>query len=305
MVGKKLKQYGQSKGWYLTPDSVFGLYKGYCVTIAQTSALSNPQYKTIIFDTEKMSTEQVNGMQTVLQRIQKENKNSLFQVGETGLSVSLFENLFKIKAEKLDAILDTLFNELEALGVGKPFAQVDTSTLGYYNLSGNGVILTKDQYQTINAEINRANVQEQLERTSYFNGFLGSLLFALPVIAVWVAFTLWLNVIAGFLALLVSFLGYLGYEKFNGKLGPLTKWLLVVSNIIVITAANLASLYFEVRSFGFSLAEAIDLVQNHPETKSVFLQNLGISFVFAVVAWVWIFGSVSVRRNYVDVAEAL
>ena len=269
--------------------------------------MSNPQFKAIVCKPIKLENGQKESLQTSLEINKYKFGYKIFDIGENYLNITYHEIITGTKNKKLEETLEFISGELNQHNVPKFESENNNNSteLGYYNLSGEGVILNKEDYEATKNQFDRINEQEKLERSSYMNGFIGSLLFSLPVIILWVLVAIYFEVFSSAMAILIAIGGYYGYEKFNGKLGIWTKWILVFSNIIVIFLANIGTIYFQLRQYNISFGETLSMIQNNNETQTSFFANLAISLTLGIVGWLWIISSVNTKRNFIQKAEKL
>ncbi|MEL7220266.1 MAG: hypothetical protein AAGJ93_03040, partial [Bacteroidota bacterium] len=239
----------------------------------------------------------------------KENKKKIgckdYEVNDVYVALVFLDTWSSTKADKLDTALECLTNELKRLALRPSFAedQTDFSRYQHYDHSGSGLLLQSDAYQKAKQEIERGNKQRLLERTSYFSGAGGALLFTLPVVIVWVLVAYYFNIITSIGGILISLAAYYGYDKFKGREAIGMKVILVLVTILAIVVANIATVYMQLSEYGLSLAESLELIQYDPEVKDVFISDLGISLFFGLIGIGWVIFGLSTEPDYIQPAE--
>lgn len=282
---------------------MFGIDNNYLFNIYQSSLTSSPQFKTIVCRTENLSENQVSDIRLLFEGKKKGIKYNVFEVRLDFISITFYENLSFTKSDKLNETLRLISEELLVRKIKPKYTSEGSSY--YYNFSGEGVILSKSDFNRLSGEITQAENQNELDRHSYLNGIWGSLLYSLPVIVLWVLLAIYLERLSTGLGLIIAWLGYLGYEKFNGKLGIWTKWILIISNIIVIILANITTTYFMLWRLDIPANQIFNVMVNDTEVKKYFYDNLAISMILGIVGWLWIVVNIKTKRNYIKEAEKL
>lgn len=302
MLTKKLKAFGKEHNWYKTTGAVFGLYKDYSFSIYQSDLSSSPQTKTIVATFDNITEAQQQDLTVFLKENKKAYSYKHFEVGQDYLSIVFIENLRRVKNEKLNQLLEFIVEELQRIDVPKIN---DPASLGYYNLSGKGVLLTPSEYEKIKQDATRQQSKDKLERTSYIQGFFGAFLFTIPVIILWVIVAFYFNYLIAALAIFIAIAASFGYNKFKGKLGVGTKWSIALATILGIFVANIITMILELNYLELDLGQRLQLIFSNEEVRSIFLQNLGMSMVFGALGIWWIVSSVETKPFYIEHAEKL
>lgn len=303
MIYNKLQKFGREKDWYRTKSAIFGNYEGYLFNISQGGIMSNPQFKHITCQTEPMSDNQITELRQLLDNNKKSIKYDLSEVGLDFISVTFYESFLPTKAAKLNETLDFFVKELSERHIKSPFSS--ESSLNHYNLSGTGVLLTQQEFIKQASEIEQAETLDKLNRHSYLNGFLGSLLYSLPIIILWILVAYYLERLGSGLGVIIALVGSLGYDKFKGKLGFWTKWLLILSNVLVIFLANVAVLVFTLWQLDVPFEQMADVYESENGLQKMFKTNLFISMLLGIIGWFWIVSNVETKRNFIEEAKKL
>ncbi|MCB0649501.1 MAG: hypothetical protein KDC49_22685 [Saprospiraceae bacterium] len=307
MIYKSLKKYGQDKNWYRTEDSVFGLYKGFCYNIFQSGIMSSPGYKIILCRTGALDEGQVKNMQQYLSSNKSKFGYNVFEIGQNFIRVTFYENLKMTKISKLEAFIENCTEQLIHQNVGRLIESenISSSDYGFYNHSGEGVVLNNDDFKRIRSEIQQVDGKEEVERSSYLKGFVGAVLFSIPGIILWVLFAIFLEMLSTGFGFIMAFAAYFGYEKFKGKLGPLTKWILIVVTIISILLANLSTIYYQLSGYGVTRSEFISMLQNDEQIISAFKKDAVLGLIIGLIGWLWIIFGLKTKNRFIQPAERL
>ncbi len=303
MIYNRLKKLGQAKGWYRTQSSIFGIHNQFLFNIYQSGIMSSPAFKCIVCRTEPMSEDSAGALRTLLESNKKNGNYDLVEVGTNYISVTFYEHLLPTKVARLEQMLDLLSNELLQRNL-KSFYKT-AENLNYYDLSGEGVFLSTQGFIAKASEMGQNNFEEGLERHSYFQGFIGSLIYSLPVIFLWVVTALFLERLSSGFGTIIALLGHVGYERFKGKLGLGSKWILIVSNLLVIFLANIVTTGFMLWRLGVSTGQMLNLWRTDASVQKIFESNLVISLILGMVGWLYILFSVDTSKKFIKEAQKL
>ena len=303
MIYNKLQKFGREKGWYRTKMSIFGIYNNYLFNIYQGNVTSSPQYKTIVCRTEKMSENQALEIKQLLTDNKKSIKYDLLEVGIDFISITFYENLLPTKAAKLDETLNFISKELSDRNIKSKYNCAGNLT--HYDLSGEGVLLSQQDFISQSSEIGQIDTMDKLEKHSYLNGFIGSLIYSLPIIILWVLLAVYLERLSTGLGVVIALAGSFGYEKLKGKLGFWSKWIIVLSNLIVIFLANVAVIAFILWREDVPFSEMLNLFQVNSELQKFFKTNLFISGMLGVIGWLWLIFNFDTKVNFIEEARRL
>lgn len=186
------------------------------------------------------------------------------------------------------------------------YTTAEPEILRYYDVNGNGLLLTNETFQEIEKEYNDFNRQEELQEKNYVTGFLGSILFSIVGIVAWVLLAIFLNRILSAMSIVIAYLGIRGYNFFRGSHGKFTNWIIILSNIIAILLANFLIVAVLLYQEGLTGLEAIFYeFQNNPNAQEIFNKNTAISFVLSFFVWVYLFFILQHKKLYIKPATSL
>jgi hypothetical protein len=233
-------------------------------------------------------------------------KTIKFDVGEVGsdfVAISFNEHWSSLKTSKLDETLEFIVKMLSNRGIKSVISPQGES--GYYNLNGKGYILTQSQFKEFKEGIEYGKTAQKISYHSYLNGFLGSWMYSMPVVALWVFSTPYLgNKSLGF-AFIVPFSVDFGYDNFNGKIGFWTRWLKPVSTILVVILANIAVTAFNIQQSGVPFTEILAYYKSNAVTQYIFKGNLISSQILGALVWLQTIFSSDNNEDYVVEAQKL
>ena len=291
MLFPKAKRIGLEQDWYKTKDAVFGPYKGYMFTVGDASLLSNPQAKNVIASTGNLTDEQKEIIRAELKAQKKALKFTSAEITDNSVFVQFVEVWKYTKVQTVYNLLDflvELFERLELPHTEKCNNCSTAGNLGYYDLSNAGVLLCRSCFHDTETELYDMEREQLLEEKNYLTGFVGSLLFSVPGIIAWVLVAVYLDTIASALAMGIAFLGLKGYIWFKGKMGNVTPYLIILSNILCIVVANYATAGFLLYDEGLDFSTIMNVLQANEEIQSLIFSNTMISFVLAFFIWIWL-----------------
>jgi len=291
MIFQKAKKIAKELDWHKTQDGVFGLYKGHFFNVADASLLSNPQFKFVTATIDNLTEEQKLQIETELDTNKKNLKFTNFEISDNSIFFQFAENLTFTKLKTVYSLFDflvDLFKKLQLPEQNKCHNCGTKEKINSYNLNDNGIILCKTCFsQTENSfyEIERERISGE---KNYLTGFLGTIVFSIPGIIAWVLIAVYLERLASAMAMVIAFIGLKGYDYFKGRHGKLTKYLIVLSNIICILIANATTVIAMLVKEGLTINQALTEFQINQAAKDIFNQNTMISFILAFFVWIWL-----------------
>jgi len=291
MIFPKAKKIAKELDWHKTQDGVFGLFKGHFFNVADASLLSNPQFKFVTATIDNLTEEQKLQIKTELDTNKKNLKFTNFEISDNSIFFQFAENLTFTKLKTVYSLFDflvDLFKKLQLPEQNKCHNCGTKEKINSYNLNDNGIILCKTCFsQTENSfyEIERERISEE---KNYLTGFLGTIVFSIPGIIAWVLIAVYLERLASAMAVVIAFIGLKGYDYFKGRHGKLTKYLIVLSNIICILIANATTVIAMLVKEGLTINQALTEFQINQAAKDIFNQNTMISFILAFFVWIWL-----------------
>lgn len=306
MIFPKAKKIAKELDWHKTKDGVFGLYKGYFFNVADASLISNPQYKFVTATIDNLTEEQKLQIKTELHTNKKNLKFTNFEISDNSIFFQFAENLTFTKLKTVYSLFDflvDLFKKLQLPGQNKCHNCGTMEKINSFNLNDNGIILCKSCFsQTENSfyEVERERISEE---KNYLTGFLGSIVFSIPGFIVWVLIAVYLERLASGMALIIAFLGLKGYDYFKGRQGKLTKFLIVLTNIVSILIANVATVIALLVKEGLTINQALSEFQTNQAAKDVFNQNTIISFILALLVWIWLLFIMKDKKLTIKLAD--
>lgn len=299
MIFKKAKQLGKELGWHKAKNGVFGLYKGYFFNVGDGGILSNPPYKYVIATIDELTEEQKASIKSGLESQKKVLKFSSFEITNNHIYVEYQENLTSTKLKRVYQLLDffiDLFKNLNIPEQNKCHECGSLEMLDSYSLNDKGTMLCQPCCRLIEDSFEAVEKERFAEEKNYMAGFLGSLVFSVPGIIAWVLLAVYLETIASVMAIAIGFLGIKGYQFFKGKMGTMTKYLLVLSNILCIILANLASILIIMINLGLTFNQAVEILMEDKAISSVLMENIMISFALALFVWLWLLFSLKTPK---------
>ncbi|UII19932.1 hypothetical protein [Fulvivirga ligni] len=306
MIFPKAKKIAKELNWHKTKDGVFGLYKGYFFNIGDGSILSNPQYKYVIANIANLTEAQRSAIQSDLEANKKALKFSNFQMDENAIVFQFLENFKFTKLKTVYALLDHLVGIYKQFGVPEQDHCHNCSANGslkQYEINGVGTLLCDSCYREMEKSFYDYERERLAEEKNYMTGFLGAIIFSIPGIIVWVLLAVYLDRIASAMAIVIAFLGMKGYAFFKGKHGKITKYLIVISNIVSIILANVATMIALLMKEGLSLGETFYQLQYNEQLKDALYENVGLSFILAFFTWIWLLFALKDQQLSVKPAE--
>lgn len=308
MIFKNAKKLARELDWHKTNDGVFGLYKGYFFNVANSSLLSNPPLKFVSATTDQLTEQQKQQIKTALDSNKKNLKFNSFEINENGIFIQFIETFNTAKLKTTYSLLDYLVELFKKLNIPEQNNCHNCRTkerINYYDLNHTGIILCKTCFNQLDNDFKEIERKRISEEKNYVLGFLGSILFSIPGIIVWVLIAVYLERLASGMALIIAFLGLKGYEYFKGRQGKLTKYLIVLTNILSILIANIVTVVALLVREGLSINEAFIVFQTNQAAKDLFNENTIISFILALIVWIWLLFIVKDNKLSIKLADKI
>lgn len=308
MIFPKAKKIAKELNWFKTTDGVFGLYKNYFFNITDSSLFSSPQYKFVTATVDNLTEEQTKSVVTELDSNKKELKFTNYEINQNSISFVFTENLTYTKIKTVYALLDflvTLFNKLNVSEQNKCHNSGEKESIDFYNLNETGVILSNKSFTDIKKEYEKIENTRKANEKNHIAGFLGSIIFSIPGIIIWVLVAVYLDRLASAMSIVIAFFALKGYEYFKGQESKWKKYLIVVSNIISIVVANIATVTFMLVNQGLSIGEAFAEFQVNQNAIDIFKQNTFISFILAFFVWIWLLFAIKENKFTIKKAEKI
>ena len=308
MIFPKAKKIAKELNWHTTKNGVFGLYKGYLFNVSDASFSSNPQFKYVVATIDNLSEEQIQQIRTELD-INKQNlKFSNFRFGDNTISFEFIEKMTYTKIETVYSLFDFLVNLFKKLNIPEQNKCCNCGAkenIDYYNFNNSGVLLCNTCYKEIENNLSEIEQEKHAESKNYLIGFFGSIIFSILGIIAWVLVAVYLDRLASVMAIFIAFLGMKGYLYFKGRLGNLTKYLIILSNIICILIANTVTVVALLIYEGFTVSQSFAELQTNEIAQGLIYKNSMISFVLAFFVWLWLLFTLKTDKVTIKLANKL
>lgn len=310
MLFPRTKKIAQQQSWHRTKSTAFGSYNNYLFFISDDSPLdlTETHCKYICILLKPLSAHQQELVEKAFERNRGHLNYFRLDVQETSVTVATYEKMFTFNTQNLYRIMDYCVEVAGLVGATSPTncQKCDSDKqLDAYDWNDTGRILCKKCYQSINQQITLQQHDLINENKNYGIGFVGSVIFSLPVVALWVVVAIYLELLASVGALIIGVLGMKGYDYLGGKTGVWTPYLLILSNILMVITANVLTLVVGMYQEGYSVGDALYLLQHNPDVKTAFLINIALSFVLSFFIWIQLFYTVKEQDSYIVLAEKM
>lgn len=291
MIFPKAKKIAKDLGWYKTKDSVFGLYKGYFFNVSDASLMTTPQFKLVTATTGSLTKEQELHLKTELTNNKRKLKFTDFEISNRVIFFKFVENVTLTQLKTVYALLDflvDLFKKLNLPEQNQCHSCGKDQRINYYDLNDMGIILCAPCFSQEERRFHDIEKERIAKEKNYLTGFLGALLFSVPGIILWVLCAVYFERLASGMAFVIAIFGILGYAYFKGLQGKLTRYIIVLTNIISILIANVTTVITLLVKQGLTINQAIGEFQTNEAAKEFFYQSLIISFILAFFVWIWL-----------------
>lgn len=291
MIFPKAKKIAKELGWYKTKDSVFGFYKGYFFNVSDASLMTTPQFKLVTATTASLTEEQELYIKTELANNKRKLKFTYFEISNHAIFFKFVENVTLTQLKTVYALLDflvDLFKKLNLPEQNQCHSCGEKQRINYYDLNDMGIMLCDTCFSQENRRFHDIEKERISKEKNYLTGFSGALLFSVPGIILWVLCAVYFERLASGMALAIAFLGIVGYDYFKGLQGKLTRYIIVLTNIISILIANVTTVITLLVKQGLTINQAIGEIQTNEAVKEFFYQSMIISFILAFFVWIWL-----------------
>ena len=306
MIFPKAKKIAKELNWYTTNDGVFGLYKGYFFNVADANLLSNPQFKYVVATIDNLSEEQKQQISTELEVNKKSLKFSKFEIEDNSVFFQFIENFTLTKLKTVYSLLDFLVDLFKKLNIPEQSKCHNCGTkenINHYDLNNRGILLCNTCYREIENSYYEIEREKYAESKNYLTGFLGSIAFSILGIIAWVLVAVYLGMLASAMAVIIAYLGIKGYQYFKGRQGKLTKYLIILSNIVCILIANVVTVIVMLVKEGLTVSQSFAELQINETAKNLICENSIISFVLAFFVWIWLLFLLKDRKMTINLAD--
>jgi hypothetical protein len=305
MVTKRLLELAKNNNWYRTKKVVFVNYKKHFFQIYRQHWLSQDQLYVIYMRLNKPTEEQKASLNEMVEQNKKVYHVFTSEISDSYFSLYLRNTWRNMRVHEIQSLLDFLTEIAENLKLDNSencHQSNKTSSLDFYNLTNSGIRLNVNSYNEVLNAVTEENEAIDNEGNNYFMGFLGSILFSIPVIILWVLVAYYFNILSSAMSVLIAFAGYFGYIYFKGKQNKVFPFVLILSNICMIVLANFITAYFSLwrEGLGFSV---IQYLFQEPEIFTDIKKNIGLSMVLSSFTWIWIFMEFRTEKAFIKLAE--
>ncbi|MDQ0066023.1 hypothetical protein [Chryseobacterium lathyri] len=306
MIFPKAKKIAKDLGWHKTNDSVFGLYKGYFFKVSDASLITTPQFKLVTATTGNITEEQKLQIKTELNLNKRKLKFTLFEISDNGIFFKFTENVTLTQLKTVYSLFDflvDLFKKLNISEQNKCHNCGRDQRINYYDLNDTGIILCDTCFSQEDHRFYEIEKERISKEKNYLTGFLGAFIFSVPGIILWVLCAVYFERLASGMAFVIAFLGILGYDYFKGWHGKLTKYIIVLTNIVSIIIANIMTVITLLVKQGLTINHAIQEFQTNEAAKDFFYQSIIISFLLALLVWIWVLFIMKDKKLNIKLAD--
>lgn len=302
MIFPRVKKVGKDNHWKRTSSTVFGEYKGYWFNMGDGTGF---KYITasIHIPNEAVKSHLID--------ILGQNKKSIgyheFEVLANYVFIKFNENITSTSREKLDSALSFLASTFEQLGLPQMndcHSCQGKTNLKYYDVNGEGKLFCITCANALESQFDESWRRDRLEEKNYFIGFVGALLFSLAGVVGWIILQQ-IGYMSSVMALVIAFLSLKGYLYFKGKMGTYTRFIIVVTGMMSIVAANYLSYVTSFLLEGYTINDFLFSYGTNKDLSREIHANLGISFVLSVFVWVWLFFTIIHKQPKLKLAREI
>lgn len=186
-----------------------------------------------------------------------------------------------------DFLVD-LFRKLNIPEQNKCHTCGSDQRINYYDLNDTGILLCDNCFSQKDYKFNEIEKERISKEKNYLTRFLGAFIFSIPGIILWILFAIYFEILASGSAFIIAFLGVIGYDYFRGRYGKLKNYIIVFANIVSIIIANIMTVISLLVRQGLSVNHAIQEFKTSETARNFFYQNIIISFLLALIVWVWL-----------------
>ena len=284
MIFSTLKKFGIKNKWVRSKSLIAGYKNNYLVNMGDGSG-----YKYILFSSLIIPNELVDTIKDYILESKKEYNIYQCSIDENSIEVSIREQIFPAKIDKIIKLLNFVISVLEAKNIPiNNFCHECKSqdhNLYYTNKDDINISLCRSCAEKIRHELNRENNLFEIEDKNYLNGILGAIIYSLPILLIWVVLAVFFNLIAAVAALILVYASLIGYYKFGGKPSKAQKWILLFLNAVIIILANYLTIGIFIFSEGVPAEQILHMLINNDNIIEALIRNLKISFIFSLIPW--------------------
>lgn len=302
-----LKTIAQQEGWSIGENVVFGVYKEYFFNIGQSNFWTDTAHKYIVASLPEAKPSVLSKIATDLEQqraalnfttISHEGKQLRVHFEEQEAYVSL-ETLY----QTLDALVERFQQENLASTVG--CTGCGASQVEHYKVGRLGVAYCAACLTSFREILQNLRAKEEGKPKHYLKGFMGSLLFSLPIVPVWVFLAIWAEFVVAILSMFIVALGLEGYRRFKGGLGKFTALVMILSNSVMLVICNLATMVTQLYRAEIPLSRTFSMILHNANARSVFLSDLALSLFVSLFIWGYFLTPLRPKRTTIKKAQKL
>ena len=266
------------------PNSYFGLHQGFMVNMIHGGRSEDKDSKVLFVQTNPMPENTRAAVEAGLGARTAELGFETVTTTEDTVTVVYDKKVRKPTPGLVQEGLEAVVAELRSHQVTSDFANLREGDYGHYVIDGIGVVLETDEAKRLRRELDNAREQRGFDDNGYGVGAAAAFGAGLIGAAAWVAVAYYLNYITAIGAFAIAFLSYWGYMKADGKLGPLTKPILVGVNLLLILVAQFYTYAVEAWNYNVTSGMVLEAILQDSEIRSEFLMSLLLPLVFMGIA---------------------
>lgn len=285
-----LDKLAEQIGWHKEGKCMWGNHSNYLFTACQEVG-----FITIETVLQTADEQQVKNIAAILQGRRKELKIGLVSTQDKVLVFQCPAKLTGINPEQFSSLMDSVVNLFQEEGI-PPHSTC--AECGAENncltalINNRPVTLCETCYQQKETMLQSTESEFAYEKKNYTIGFIGAILGALVGAIPWVIVAQ-LGYFVGILGFVIGLASLKGYKIIGGKVGPRTKWLVIISIILALVVAESATLIIEfikddipvtLENFLFALQiKEIYTIVIRDLAVSLFIAGLGILPLFTKI----------------------
>ncbi len=298
MASKNLKEFAASLGFENKNNRFFGDYRGYCITLSESSGRKN----LIIGMSLPRDDSRLNQIVEFIENNKKESRIVEYSIHPSHVSIAIQD--VKGVIERLTKLMDDGIKLLMEKGIpGNSIcwycnAQI---TSGAEKVQVNEAVVPMHSgcVESFSQHVEQAAEEFHKEQKNYGRGFIGALIGGIVGAIPWVVVYL-LGYLYAVLGILIGFASKKGYEIFGGKPGKAKAWMVLFVVIVVVfvgqfigDVVELNKLFQEEGLTDYELSDVIEyhkiLIQEEAEYRAIIIENLIKGLAFAIAGAVGIF----------------
>ncbi|SOE22296.1 hypothetical protein SAMN06298216_2741 [Spirosomataceae bacterium TFI 002] len=303
MIFPTARKIAKELDWYASSKEVFGLHNNYFFIIGDSSPLDNGSFTYIIASTADLSKEQKSLVKNELNSNKEFLKINTFVINKNEITITISDKFFITKDKEVYTIIDYLvglFKESKIKERKNCFNCERKDFVKVYELNYGATILCTECYSN-----QKKNFIEEENNKTYSSGILGSILFAIPALILWVYLGQYLGNSFSALSVLPGLFVVIGYKYFKGKYGKSTIYILGAIESMLIVIGNLGYVLIEFKSKGLTLLNFFVQTKVNQEIRSIFYENLLVSFFLCSIFFLFIVFNLKHEKKTIQEARKM